>query len=69
MRQKQLIDDSIMNGLVQNRLSQVDCQMQGYVLEGYPKTLNQSKALTDTHLKPSMIVTLSGGSLNTQVAK
>jgi hypothetical protein len=32
MRQKQLIDDSIMNGLIQNRLSQVDCQMQGYVL-------------------------------------
>ena len=69
MRQKQLIDDSIMNGLIQNRLSQVDCQMQGYVLEGYPKTLNQSKALTDTHLKPSMIVTLSGGSLNNQVSK
>ena len=69
MRQKQLIDDSIMNGLIQNRLSQVDCQMQGYVLEGYPKTLNQSKALTDTHLKPSMIVTLSGGSLNNQASK
>jgi adenylate kinase len=69
MRLKQLVDDSIMNGLIQNRLSQVDCQMQGYVLEGYPKTSNQSKALSDTHMKPSMIVTISGGSLNGQVSK
>lgn len=53
-----------MNGLVQNRLTQVDCQMQGYVLEGYPKTLNQSKALSDTHLKPSLIVSIAGGNLN-----
>lgn len=58
-----------MNGLIQNRLSQVDCQMQGYVLEGYPKTLGQSKALFDSHLKPSLIVLLSGGPLNTQVSK
>jgi len=52
-----------MNGLIQTRLSQVDCQMQGYILEGYPKTLSQAKALTDTHLKPSLIVSLSGGNL------
>lgn len=69
IRQNQLIDDSIMNGLIQNRLSQVDCQMQGYVLEGYPKTSGQSKALSDTHLKPSLIVLLSGGNLNNQVIK
>lgn len=32
MKNKNLIDDNIMNGLVQNRLSQVDCQMQGFIL-------------------------------------
>lgn len=53
-----------MNGLIQNRLTQVDCQMQGYVLEGYPKTLPQSKALTDNHLKPSLIVFINGGNMN-----
>jgi hypothetical protein len=47
--------------LVQNRLQQVDCQMQGYVLEGYPKTEGQGKALTDNHLKPTLIVQISGG--------
>ena len=58
-----------MNGLVQNRLTQVDCQMQGYVLEGYPKTLLQAKALSDTYLKPSLIVWLSGGNLDNEVSK
>jgi adenylate kinase len=58
-----------MNGLIQNRLSQVDCQMQGYILEGYPKTLSQAKALSDTQLKPSLVVQLSGGNLNNEVSK
>ncbi len=35
--------------------------MQGYVLEGYPKTEGQGKALNDNHLKPTMIVQISGG--------
>lgn len=69
LRQKQLIDDSVINGLVQNRLSQVDCQMQGYVLEGYPKTSGQAKALTETHLKPTLIVSLSGGSIDSKLSK
>lgn len=69
IRQKHLIDDSIINGLIQNRLSQVDCQMQGYILEGYPKTTGQTKALTDTHLKPTLIISLSGGSLDPQLSK
>lgn len=39
------MDDNIVNGLVQSRLSQVDCQLQGFVLEGYPRTLGQVVAL------------------------
>ena len=38
IKRKTLVKDSIMNGLIQSRLSQVDAQMQGFVLEGYPKT-------------------------------
>ena len=44
-----------MNGLIQNRLSQVDVQMQGFVLEGYPKTDGQAVTLKDTYLQPSLI--------------
>lgn len=32
IRRKTLVKDSIMNGLIQSRLSQVDAQMQGFVL-------------------------------------
>jgi adenylate kinase len=32
MKDNKLIEDSIINGLVQSRLSQVDCQLQGFVL-------------------------------------
>lgn len=32
VKHKTLVKDSIMNGLVQSRLGQVDAQMQGFVL-------------------------------------
>lgn len=32
IKRKTLVKDSIMNGLIQSRLSQVDAQMQGFVL-------------------------------------
>jgi adenylate kinase len=46
---------------VQSRLSQVDCQLQGFVLEGYPKTMGQVVTLKDVYLQPTMIVMLEGG--------
>ena len=61
MRDGKLIEDNIMNGLIQGRLTQVDCQMQGFVLEGYPKTHGQVLALKDTYLQPTMVVMLEGG--------
>lgn len=47
-----------MNGLIQSRLSQVDSQMQGFVLEGYPRTENQAVSLKDIYIQPSLIVLL-----------
>jgi adenylate kinase len=61
MREGRLIEDNIVNGLVQSRLTQVDCQLQGVVLEGYPLTLGQVVTLKDVHLQPTMLVMLSGG--------
>lgn len=55
------MDDNIVNGLVQSRLSQVDCQLQGFVLEGYPKTKDQVVALKDIYIQPTMIVLIEGG--------
>jgi len=55
VKQKKLVQDSIINGLIQSRLNQVDAQMQGFVLEGYPKTEGQAVALRDAYAQPSLI--------------
>ena len=44
--------------IVNSRLQQTDCQMQGFVLEGFPKSLNQIKCLEDLKLNPNLIVAL-----------
>lgn len=51
-----MMEDNIVNGLVQSRLSQVDCQLQGFVLEGYPQSFGQVVALKDIYIQPTMIV-------------
>ena len=63
------IEDTIMNGLIQSRLTQVDCQMQGFVLEGYPKSKGQVVALKDIYLKPTLIVMLGGSDPSSDVNK
>ena len=47
-----------MNGLIQSRLSQVDSQMQGFVLEGYPLTEGQAVTLKEAYLQPSLVAVL-----------
>jgi len=44
--------------IVNSRVQQTDCQMQGFVLDGFPKTLNQIKALDDLKIKPNVILAL-----------
>lgn len=58
IKRKTLVKDSIMNGLIQSRLSQVDAQMQGFVLEGYPRTEGQVVSLKDVYIQPSLIAIL-----------
>lgn len=64
------MEDNIVNGLVQSRLSQVDCQLQGFVLEGYPRTQGQAVALKDIYIQPTMVALLEGGlQLTSEVLK
>lgn len=41
-----LVPDEVTIGLVENRIVEQDCE-NGYLLDGFPRTLNQAKALTD----------------------
>lgn len=42
--QGKLVPDEITNGIVKERLQQSDCQ-NGFLLDGYPRTLSQAEAL------------------------
>lgn len=41
-----LVPDEITNGIVQERLSQSDCQ-KGFLLDGFPRTVSQADALDE----------------------
>ncbi len=45
MDKGELVPDEVVNGLVEERLQNEDC-LNGYVLDGYPRTVNQAEALT-----------------------
>ena len=45
--QGNLVPDEITNGLVKERLSQEDVQENGFMLDGYPRTIDQAQALDD----------------------
>jgi adenylate kinase len=42
-----LVGDEIMIGLVRDRLSQVDATTRGYILDGFPRTIDQAAGLDD----------------------
>jgi len=51
--------DSLLLALVTDRLSQLDCQTQGWVLEGFPNTPEQAQALNMFGYLPSRVFALS----------
>ncbi len=52
-----LVGDEIMVGLVRERLSQPDAVGRGYILDGFPRTVGQAKALDEiTAVRPIDVV-------------
>jgi adenylate kinase len=47
MDQGNLVGDEIMVGIVRERLSQSDAVGRGYILDGFPRTVGQAKALDE----------------------
>lgn len=46
MDQGQLVSDEIVNGLVEARLKEADCD-KGFILDGFPRTVGQAKSLDE----------------------
>ena len=52
-----LVDDQIMIKVIQKRLAQNDCS-NGFILDGFPRTLSQALALTDAQIKLDFVFSL-----------
>jgi adenylate kinase len=52
MDQGQLVSDDIMLGIIRERLSAKDCE-RGYILDGFPRTIPQARALDELLAKKS----------------
>lgn len=42
-----LVPDEVIIGIVQDRLAESDCESQGWLLDGFPRTAAQAQALSD----------------------
>jgi adenylate kinase len=50
-----LVSDDIIIGLVRDRLQQSDCK-NGYLFDGFPRTIPQADALKDAHIELDFVV-------------
>jgi len=51
-----LVPDEIVVGIVTKRLAQEDCQTKGWMLDGFPRTFEQAKALSAAGCTPDIVV-------------
>jgi adenylate kinase len=53
------VPDEVIIGVVKDRLLQPDCQTQGWLLDGFPRTKAQAEALASLGVSPSSFVLLN----------
>ncbi|KAG9456979.1 hypothetical protein H6P81_001487 [Aristolochia fimbriata] len=58
MERGQLVPDEIVVTMVKERLFQTDAQENGWLLDGYPRSLSQAQALEDLGIQPDIFIVL-----------
>ncbi|XP_020248207.1 adenylate kinase, chloroplastic-like isoform X3 [Asparagus officinalis] len=58
MEKGKLVPDEIVVMMVRERLMQSDAQENGWLLDGYPRSLSQAKALEDLGIRPDLFILL-----------
>lgn len=58
LNQGKLANDEIILGLVHNRVNKTDCLVQGFVMDGFPKNLDQIDMIEKMKIQPSFVVIL-----------
>ena len=59
MDQGGLVPDEVMIGIVKSRLAERDCQERGWLLDGFPRTGVQAKAMEEAGIKADKFVLLN----------
>jgi adenylate kinase len=52
------VKDKVTNEIVKKRLAKQDILKKGFILDGYPRTINQSKFLSDQNIKIDYVILL-----------
>ena len=55
MQQGKLVSDAVMVDLIRHRIHLLDCR-QGFILDGFPRTLPQAQALTDMFAEEKLVL-------------
>lgn len=54
----ELVPDNVAVGLLEERVSRKDCQMHGWLLDGFPRTPNQVETLETCNIVPDVVINL-----------
>lgn len=55
MKEGNLVPESVVIPLIENRLKESDCKVNGWVLDGFPQTEAQINLLKSLHIRPSLV--------------
>jgi len=58
MESGQLVPDDVIIGIVKDRLAEEDCEKCGWLLDGFPRTEQQAKALSAAGIEPNSVLYL-----------
>ena len=58
MDEGKLVPDALIINLVKERISHEDCK-NGFMLDGFPRTINQAKAIEDAQIQIDYVVSIS----------
>lgn len=58
MDEGKLVPDDVIIGVVKSRLEEDDCQQCGWLLDGFPRTLVQAEALSESGIVPDVFLLL-----------
>lgn len=53
-----LVPDEVVIGIIRERLEQDDCKTGGYILDGFPRTVPQAKALDDMGIALDAVISI-----------